>query len=76
MEYCYHVSAGALDCYLNMLEMIQKQVYCATGLTFADSLALQKIIVMWSVLLSSTGTLLEDAHMVSLPSKIYGGTFF
>ena len=33
-----------------------------TGPTFADSLALQKIIVMWSVLFSFKGTLL-DAHL-------------
>ena len=48
MEYCYHVSAGALDYYLDM---------------FAGSLALQKIIVMWSVLVSFIGTLLEGVHL-------------
>ena len=46
MEYYYHVSAGALDYYLNMLEKNQKEVHCTTGPTFADFLALQKIIVM------------------------------
>ena len=32
---------------------IQKQVHCATGPTFTDSLALKKIILMWLVLASS-----------------------
>ena len=49
MEYCYHVSADALDYYLDMLEKNQKKVHCATGRTFFDLLALQKFIVMWSV---------------------------
>ena len=61
MGCCCHGLAGALDYYLDMLEKIQKQVHCATGPTFADSLALQKIIVMWSVLVTSIGALLEDA---------------
>ena len=39
---------------------IQEPVHCATGSTFADFLALQKTIVMCSVLASSIGTLLED----------------
>ena len=43
MEYCYHDLDGTLDYYLDV---------------FGDSLALQKIIVMWSVLVSSIGTLL------------------
>ena len=46
---CCHVSAGTLDYYFDMLEKIKKQVYCATGPTFAYFLALQKIIVMRSV---------------------------
>lgn len=40
--YCYHVSAGAFVCYLNILEKIQKQVHCATSPTLAYSLSLQK----------------------------------
>ena len=70
MEYCYHVSAGALDYYLDMLEKNQKKVHCATGRTFFDPLALQKFIVMWSVQVSSVDTFLEDAHIVSLPLKV------
>ena len=69
MEYYYHISAGALDYYLDILEKIQKQVHCATGPTFDDFLALQKIIVMWSVLVRSMDTLLRNAHTVSLPSS-------
>ena len=38
------------------------QVHSATGPTFADSLALKKIILMWSVLDSSIGILLEYTH--------------
>ena len=65
MKYCYHVSAGALDHYFHMLEKIKKQIkkHCATGPTFAYFLALLKIKVMWSVLVSSIGTIIEDAHM-------------
>ena len=74
MEYCYHGLTGALDYYLDMLEKIQKQVNYANGPTFADSLALQKIIVMSSVLVNSIGTLLEDTHMVPLCLLKYGGT--
>ena len=70
MEYCSHVSAGALDYYVDMLEKTQKQVNCATGPTFADSLALQKITAMWSVLVSSIDNLLEDAQMMCLPPKV------
>ena len=68
MEYWCHVLAGARDYYLDMLDNIQKQIHCATGPTFADSPVLQKVIVMWSVMVSSIGTLLEDAHIASLPS--------
>ena len=68
---CYRVSAGALSYYLGMLEKIQKQVNCATDPTFADSLALQKIFAMWSVI----DTHLEDAHMMSLPPKEWVGLF-
>ena len=59
-----------------MLEKIQKQVHCATGPTLADSRPLQKIIVMWSVLISSIGTLLDNAHMGFPCSLKYGGTFY
>ena len=38
------------------------QAHCATGPTFADSLALKKIILMWSVFASSIGTPLENTH--------------
>ena len=65
MEYCHHALAGVLDFYLDMFEKIQKQLNRATGPTFADSQALQKIIAMWSVLVSSIDTLLEDAHLMS-----------
>ena len=37
----------------------KKQIHCATGPTYADSLALMKIIFMWSVLASSIGSRLE-----------------
>ena len=40
MEYCYHVSAGALDYYSDMLEKLQTQVHCAAGRTFTDFRAL------------------------------------
>ena len=63
MEYCYHVSAVALNFYLDMLEKIQKQIHRVAGPTFADSLALQKNIVMSSVLISSKGTLVEDTYL-------------
>ena len=66
MEYCYYVSVGVLGCYLDMLGKIQKQGYGDTGPAFADSLALQKIIEMWSVLVSFIATLLEDAHLSHL----------
>ena len=46
-----------------MLKKIQEQVQCASGPTFVDSLALQKNILTLSVLVSSIGTLLEDAHL-------------
>ena len=45
-----------------MLKKIQKQIHNVTGPTFGDSLALEKIILMWSVLTSSVGTLLEHTH--------------
>ena len=76
MEYYDHVLPGAPDYYLDMLEKIQKQVHCATGPTFTDSRPLQKIIVMWSVLISSIGTLLDNAHMGFPCSLKYGGTFY
>lgn len=41
---CYRVLAGALDCYLVILEKIKKQLHRLNGSTFAYSLALQKII--------------------------------
>ena len=63
MEYCYYVSVGVLGCYLDTFGKIQKQVHGDTGPAFADSLALQKIIEMWSVLVSFIVTLLEDAHL-------------
>ena len=73
MEYCYH--AGALNYYLDILEKVKKQSNCATGSTFADSVALQKIIAMWSVLVGSIDTLLEGAHMMSLTPKVWGTIF-
>ena len=66
MEYCYHILAGVPDHYLDMLEKIQKQVHFATAPKFADFLALQKMILMWSVLVSSVATLLEDANLSQL----------
>ena len=67
MEYCYYVLAGALNCYLGILEKIQKQVYCAPGPTFADLIVLQKIIVieMWSLFISFIGTFLGDAPLAN-----------
>ena len=47
MEYCYHVLAGALDHYFDMLEKIKKQVHCDTGPTFAYFL----------------GTIIENYHL-------------
>ena len=61
---------GALEYYLDMLKKIQKQVHCAIGPTFP--LALKKIILMWSALASSIGTLLEYTQSLSLK---YGRTF-
>lgn len=46
IEYYYHVFAGALHCYLEIMEKIQEKVHWATGPTFDDSLDLQKIIEM------------------------------
>ena len=63
MEYCHHVSYGALDYDFDMLEKIEKQVHWATGITLAYFPALQKIIAMWSVLVSCTGAIIEDAHL-------------
>ena len=63
MEYWYHVLTGPLGYCLDMLEKIQKQVHYAIGPTLAETLVLQKNIIMWSVLVSSIGTLLEDAHL-------------
>ena len=63
MGYCYHILAAFLDYHLNFLEKIQKQVHCITHPTFADSVALQKNILMFSVLVSFIDTLLEDAHL-------------
>lgn len=54
---------GAPDYYPDMLEKIKKQVHYATSPTFAETLVLQKNIVMRAVLVSSIGTLLEDAHL-------------
>ena len=56
-----------------MLKKIQKQVQCTTAPTFADSLALKKTILMWSVLASSIGTLLEYTH--NLLTLSVGGIF-
>lgn len=50
MEYCYHVLAGALDHYFDMLEKIKKQVHCDTGPTFAYLL----------------GTIIENYHLSKL----------
>ena len=63
MEYCHHVSAGALDYDFDILEKIKKQVHWATGITLAYFPALQKIIAMWSVLVSSTSAIIEDDHL-------------
>ena len=76
MEYCYHVPAGTHDHYLDMLERIRKQVNCVTLPTFADFLPLQKIIAMWSALVSSIDTVLEYAHMMFLPPNVWGDYFF
>ena len=48
---------GAPDYYPDMLEKIKKQVH------YAETLVLQKNIIMRAVLVSSIGTLLEDAHL-------------
>ena len=53
---------GALEYYLDKLKKIKKQTHCATSPIFADYLALKEIILMWSVLASSIGTLLEYSH--------------
>ena len=46
MEYWYHVLTGPLGYCLDMLEKIQKQVHYAIGPTLAETLVLQKNIVM------------------------------
>lgn len=38
MEYCYQVWAGALKCYFNILNSVQKQVWKVSRLTFSDLL--------------------------------------
>lgn len=53
---------GPPDYYPDMLEKIKKQVHFSASLTFSETLVLQKNIVMRAVLVSSLGTLLEDAH--------------
>ena len=50
MEYCYHVLAGALDHYIDMLEKIKKHVHWDTGPTFAYFL----------------GTIIENSHLRKL----------
>ena len=66
MKYCHHVSTGSPDYYFDMLEKIKKQVHCATGPTVDYFPALQKIVVMWSVLVNFVGTIIEDAHVSQL----------
>ena len=66
MKYCHHVSAGSPDYYFDMLEKIKKQVHCATGPTVDYFPALQKIVVMWSVLVNFVGTIIKDAHVSQL----------
>ena len=63
MKYCHHVSTGSPDYYFDMLEKLKKQVHCATGPTVDYFPALQKIVVMWSVLVNFVGTSIEDAHV-------------
>ena len=53
---------GTPEYYLDKLKKIQKQIHCTTAPIFADSLALKKIILIWLVLASSIGTLLEYTH--------------
>ena len=50
--YCFAWSSWISSC----------QVHCATGPTFADSLALKKMILMWSVLTTSIGPPLGYTH--------------
>ena len=38
MEYCFHVWAGALSCYLESLEKLQKQICRTVGPSFAASI--------------------------------------
>ena len=38
MEYCFHVWAGALSCYLEMLDKLQKQVCRTVSATLDASL--------------------------------------
>ena len=62
MEYCHSVSVGALHYYFDMLKKIKNQVHSATGPAFHFFPAPQKIIVIWSVLNSSIGSIIEDVH--------------
>ena len=46
MGYWYHVLNGPLDYYPDMSEKIQKQVHYATSPTIAETLVLQRDIVI------------------------------
>ena len=37
LEYCYHVWAGALSCYLNLLDKLQKRIFKILSPSLADS---------------------------------------
>ena len=38
MEYCYHVSVGAPNCYLDMLDKLKKRICRTAGISLAASL--------------------------------------
>lgn len=63
IEYYYHVFAGALHCYLEIIEKIQEQVHWATGPTFWWFSRPTKN--HWNVdcIGHTTGTFLENAHL-------------
>ena len=54
--YCFACCSWVFSC----------QVHCAAGLTFADSLALKKIILMWSTLASSLVMVILIINMIDM----------
>ena len=53
-------------CFARCSWVFSCQVHCAAGLTFADSLALKKIILMWSTLASSLVIVMLIINMIDM----------